>query len=294
MQNRWEQASAEFYKPEKWLSWAESLVHVAIILVGAWLLNRIVRKMLRQLRYYIIRVMDKRGNGATGEMEKRATTIVSALSKATGIIIWILAIVMALTELNFHIEPLLAGLGVAGIAVGFGAQTLIKDWLGGLFILIEDQLRIGDGVVINGFSGTVEEINLRTTTLRAENGAVHIISNGSITALSNLTRDYSYYVFETIVGHGADVDRALAILSEEGTMLAREEPYKAMVLAPMELMGVDRLGDRGATLKARIKTLPSKQAVVGRELNRRVKAKLDAAGIAFPQIGLAASVPPGS
>jgi small conductance mechanosensitive channel len=123
---------------------------------------------------------------------------------------------------------------------------------------------------------------------------VHIISNGSITALSNLTRDYSYYVFETIVGHGADVDRALAILSEEGTMLAQEEPYKAMVLAPMELMGVDRLGDRGATLKARIKTLPSKQAVVGRELNRRVKAKLDAAGIAFPQIGLAASVPPGS
>jgi small-conductance mechanosensitive channel len=286
MQNRWQQASAEFYKPEKWLGWAESLVHVAIILVGAWLLNRIVRKMLRELRHYIIRVMDKRSNGATGEMEKRATTIVSALSKATGIMIWMLAIVMALTELNFHIEPLLAGLGVAGIAVGFGAQTLIKDWLGGLFILIEDQLRIGDGVTINGFSGTVEEINLRTTILRAENGAVHIIANGSITALSNMTREYSYYVFETTVGHGADVDRALAILSEEGAKLADEEPYKAMILAPMELMGVDRLGDRGATLKARIKTLPSKQAVVGRELNRRVKARLDGAGIAFPQIGL--------
>ncbi len=121
---------------------------------------------------------------------------------------------MALTELTFHIEPLLAGLGVAGLALGLGAQTLIKDWLGGLFLLLEDQLRIGDSVTINGISGGVEEINLRTTLLRGENGAVHIIANGSITSLSNFTRDYSYYVFEITLAHGSDVDRALEICGE--------------------------------------------------------------------------------
>jgi small-conductance mechanosensitive channel len=191
--------------------------------------------------------------------------------------------------LTFLIEPLLAGLGAAGLALGLGAQSLIKDWLGGLFLLIEDQLRIGDAVTINGFSGAVEEINLRTTVLRGENGAVHILSNGSITALSNFTREYSYYVFETTLAHRADTDRALAILESAGKELAAADQFSAIILAPIEVMGVDRLSERGATVKARIKTLPSMQALVGRELNRRVKARLDAEGIAFP----APLAPPG-
>jgi small conductance mechanosensitive channel len=226
--------------------------------------------------------MDRRAEGSTIEMEKRATTIISVLSKVTSMIVWLVALVMALTEMTFHIEPLLAGLGVAGLALGLGAQTLIKDWLGGIFLLLEDQLRIGDSVVINGTSGAVEEINLRTTLLRSENGAVHVIANGSITMLSNLTRDYSYYVFEATLAHRADVDRALAILNTIGGELASSDPYRSLILAPIEVMGVDRLADRGVTIKARIKTLPSKQAIVGRELNRRVKARLDAEGIAFP------------
>jgi small conductance mechanosensitive channel len=173
-------------------------------------------------------------------------------------------------------------LGIAGIAVGLGAQSLIKDWLGGFFLLLEDHIRIGDSVIINGMSGLVEEINLRTTMLRGENGAVHVIANGSINTLSNLTREYSYYIFETTLAHGSDADRALAIIAGVGSELYNHEQFRPLMLAPIEIMGIDSLADRGVVIKARIKTLPSKQAQVGRELNRRVRNKLTAEGISFP------------
>ena len=215
-------------------------------------------------------------------MAKRTATIVAMFRLVIGSMVWAIALVMILIELGFKIEPLLASLGVAGLALGLGAQTLIKDWLGGLFLLLEDQIRIGDAVTINGFTGTVTEINLRTTVLRAENGAVHIIANGSVTVLTNFTREYSYYIFETILAHRADADRALEILEQTGTEIGSEEAYRSAVLAPIEVMGVDKLGQSGATIRARIKTLPSRQYLIGRELNRRIKQRFDAAGILFP------------
>ena len=273
---------AEIGRPQLWLDWAERAFRVVVILALAWIFSRVARRLLARLRNYTVRMMDRRHEGSTIEMEKRATTIISVLSKLASMVIWLVALVMALTETGFHIEPLLAGLGVAGLALGLGAQTLIKYWLGGLFLLLEDQLRIGDSVVINGIGGGVEEINLRTTLLRGENGAVHVIANGSITTLSNLTREYSYYVFETTIAHSSDADRALAAIESAGAEIAHDEQFRDLILAPIEVLGIDRLADRGVTLKARIKTLPSKQALVGRELNRRVKARLDALKIAFP------------
>src|SRR5438477_90545 len=147
--------------------------------------------------------------------------------------------------LILYIQPRLAGLGVAGLALGLGAQALIKDWLGGLLVLLEDQIRIGDAVTINGISGAVEEINLRTTVLRGENGAVHIIANGLITAISNMTREYAYYVFEAMLAHSANIDRALEILTQVGVELANDDLFQPLILAPMEVMGVDRLAERG-------------------------------------------------
>jgi small-conductance mechanosensitive channel len=279
-----ERAFDEISKPENWLRWTENLIHIVIIIGLAWLITVIVRRSMKKLRSHIMRGMDKRGVGATLEMENRAVTLIAVLSKLTNSVVWIIALVMALSQLGEHVEPLVAGLGIAGIAVGFGAQTIIKDWLGGLFILLEDQLRIGDSVTINGIGGAVEEINLRTTVLRAENGAVHIISNGSITALSNMSREFTYYVFEATVAHGADLDRAITIVSEEGAKIAQEEPYKDLVLAPMDPVGIDRLGERGALIKARIKTIPGQQGVVGRELNRRIRLRMDAEGIKAPQL----------
>jgi moderate conductance mechanosensitive channel len=280
------QISADFAKDlaraELWVPWALRAVRVVVILAGAWLLTRLARRLLRRLRTYTIRLMDRRGEASALELEKRATTIISVLSKLASMVIWIVALVMALNELAFNIQPLLAGLGVAGLAVGLGAQALIKDWLGGLLVLLEDQIRIGDSVVINGIAGTVEEINLRTTVLRGENGAVHIISNGLITTLSNMTREYAYYVFEATLAHRSDVDRALSIVQETGVELAADDVYRTMILAPIEVMGVDRLAERGLVIRARIKTVPAKTALVGRELNRRVSARLASAQIEFP------------
>ena len=269
-------------RAEMWLPWALRAVRVLVILAGAWVLTRVARRLLGRLRVYTIRLMDRRGEASAVELEKRAATIISVLSKLASMVIWIVALVMALTELTFNIQPLLAGLGAAGLAVGLGAQALIKDWLGGLLVLLEDQIRIGDSVVINGIAGTVEEINLRTVVLRGENGAVHVISNGLITTLSNMTREYAYYVFEATIAHRSDVDRALHILEETGAELNGEDEFRKMILAPIEVMGVERLAERGVVIRARIKTVPAKTAQVGRELNRRVSARLAAAQIEFP------------
>ncbi len=274
----------ELVRAESWIPWIFRGVRVVLILGGAWLLTFIARRLLRRLRGYAMRTMKSHGHAPEIELEKRAATIMAVLAKLASFAIWMVALVMALNELTFNIQPLLAGIGVAGLALGLGAQTLIKDWLGGLLVLLEDQIRIGDAVTINGISGVVEEINLRTTVLRSENGAVHIIANGLINTLSNMTREYAYYVFEATLAHGANVDRALQIMSVTGAELAEEPTYKEMILAPIEVMGLDRLAERGVVVRARIKTLPSRQALVGREFNRLVNARLAAEGIAFPAI----------
>ena len=275
-------ALRDLRRAEVWIPWVSRGVKVLVILVGAWLLTRIAGRLLSRARVYTMGIVNRHPEESNFELEKRAATLLTVFRKLVSSLIWLVALVMALTELTFHIEPLLAGLGAAGLAVGLGAQSLIKDWLGGLFLLLEDQIRIGDSVTIGKFSGVVAEINFRTTVLRDENGAVHILPNGSITALSNLTREYSYYIFETTLAHRADAHKALEILAQTGAEVAAEDAFRPAILAPLEIMGVDRLGERGAVIRARIKTRPSRQYSVGRELNLRVKQRFDTAGIAFP------------
>src|SRR5580692_10809857 len=171
--------------------WVPRGFRVLLILGCAWLITRFAARAIAQLRHYVTGMLGRRGELPNPELERRAATIVMALRKLANSAIWVLALVMSLQELDYKIEPLLAGLGIAGLALGLGAQTLIKDWLGGLFLLLEDQVRIGDSVTISGISGAVEEINLRTVVLRGESGAVHIIPNGSIVSLTNFSREYS-------------------------------------------------------------------------------------------------------
>ncbi|HEY4362237.1 MAG TPA: mechanosensitive ion channel family protein [Bryobacteraceae bacterium] len=272
----------EIRRAEVWVPWAFRGLRVLLILAIAYVLTRLTGRLLRQLHGYALGFMGRHGSESNFEAEKRASTIVATLRKMAVSLIWLMALGMSLYELQYNIAPLLAGLGVAGIAVGLGAQSLIKDWLGGLFLLLEDQIRIGDAVKIGDVSGSVEEINLRTTILRGENGAVHIIPNGSINTLTNLTREYAYFLFETTLAHRADANKALEILAATGAEIAAEEAYKNVILAPLEIIGVDKLGDRGAVIRARLKALPSQQWGPGRELNRRVKQRFDEAGIAFP------------
>lgn len=257
-------------------------IRVVLILVFAFLATRAIARLLTGLRAYTVKMMLKSGGGNEFEIEKRVETISGLASKFCFVLIWVIAGLMILKEFNFDVEPLLAGAGVAGIAIGFGAQNIIKDVLAGIFLMMENQIRVNDVAVVNGKTGLVEEINLRTTVLRGEDGAVHIFPNGTIQGLSNLTREYSYYVFNLSVAYTEDIDHVVKVLQGIGEELSQEEPYRSVILAPIEVLGVDKLADSGAVIKARFKTVPNQQWTVGREMNRRIIKRFEEAKIGMP------------
>ncbi len=255
---------------------------IVALLIFAWVGSYLAKRGIRGLRAWAIRRMLTGGSITDLEVQKRVQTISQVVGTTLSIVIWTLAFTMALREMNFNIGPLLAGAGVAGVALGLGAQGLIKDVLSGMFLLIENQIRINDVVVINGTGGLVEEINLRTTVLRGENGAVHIFPNGSITALANLTREFSYAVFNVTVGYSEDLDRVMAVITELGEQMRQEDAWKDVILQPLEMMGVDALAESGVVIKFRFRTVPMKQWSVAREMNRRIKGRFEQARIDMP------------
>lgn len=259
----------------------EHAIRIAAILVAAYIAAKILNKSIPAIRTQIIERMKEHGR-ADAEMEKRAATLSDIFRKAVVVAIWLLAIVMALEESGFDIAPILAGAGVVGLAVGFGAQNLVRDLVSGFFILLENQVRVNDVAVINGTGGLVERINLRTIVLRGQDGTVHVFPNGTITTLSNMTHEYSYYVFNIGVAYKEDTDRVIEVLKEIADELMKEEKYEPLILAPLEVMGVDKFGDSAVTILARFKTLPIQQWNVGREMNRRIKQKFDELSIEMP------------
>lgn len=271
----------QLLNPDYYAPILSNAVRIMLILVFAYIATRAVARALLALRVYSVKMMLKSG-GTEYELEKRAETIGSLAGKALFVLIWVIAALMILKEMNFDVRPLLAGAGVAGVAIGFGAQNIIKDVLSGMFMMMENQIRVNDIAVINGKTGLVEEINLRTTVLRGEDGAVHIFPNGIIQGLSNLTREYSFYVFNLTVSYAEDTDRVVAVLTAIAEELSQEEPYRACVLAPLEVLGVDKLADAGAIIKARFKTIPNQQWIVGREMNRRIIKRFEEAKIEMP------------
>jgi small conductance mechanosensitive channel len=189
---------------------------------------------------------------------------------------------IVLHTLGVNVTPILAGVGILSLAVGFGAQSLVKDIINGLFILVEDSLAIGDVVNIRGTGGVVEAVNLRTIWLRDLQGSVHIIPNSQVEAITNLTKDYSYYVLEVNVAYREDTDAVIAALREIDSDLQGDPAFAADLLAPIEILGVDRFTDSAVVITARLKTRPIKQWSVGREFNRRMKKLFDARGIEMP------------
>lgn len=261
---------------------AQHAFRIVLILLGAFLLARLVNRSVPGLRARIVALMSRHDGGQPVELEKRAATLGGIFRKTATVGIYLLAGAMALREAGFDIGPILAGAGVVGLAVGFGAQNLVRDVISGLFLLLENQIRVNDVVRINGESGLVEEINLRTTVLRGFDGAVHIFPNGTIQALSNLTREYSYYVFDLGVSYSADTDRVVEAMRETAERLRAEPEFAALMPEPLEVAGVDRFADSSVVIKARIKTLPGQQWKVGREMNRRLKKRLGELGIEIP------------
>jgi small conductance mechanosensitive channel len=199
-----------------------------------------------------------------------------------GVIQTVLVVVGALTifsELGVKVGPLLASAGVLGIAVGFGAQTLVKDFLTGVFLVAEDVVSLGDNVQIGTSQGVVEAMTLRTIRLRDTDGVLHIFPYSEAQVIHNRTKTFSAYVFEFLISYAADVDRALAVMGQVGEELKADPRLGPLIVRPFEVMGVDKLVEAGVLLKARVTTAPREQWRVGREYNRRLKAAFDAQGI---------------
>jgi small conductance mechanosensitive channel len=189
------------------------------------------------------------------------------------------SVIMIMDELGFDIKAMLAGVGIVGLAVGFGAQNLVRDIISGLFLIFENRIRVGDVAIINGTGGQVVQVNLRTTVLRSFDGTVHVFPNGSINSLSNMTHEFSFYVFEISVSFNENIDRAIKALKEVGEEIIKDPDFKDAILEPLEIQGVDRFAESAVVIMARIKTQPIKQWYVGREINLRIKRKFDKEGI---------------
>lgn len=213
------------------------------------------------------------------ERAKRARTLGAVLTSATTVLVLVTAVLMILREFRIDISPAVTGAGIVGVALGFGAQTLVKDIIGGFFLILENQVRVGDVASINGTGGLVEAINLRTIVLRDEQGTVYVVPNGSISTLANLSKDFSYYVINLPLAYGEDPDEVSAIISGIADGLCREEAFQPFILAPLEVMGVEEFKEDALRLKVRIKTAPLKQWLVGRELRKRINRELQARGI---------------
>lgn len=216
------------------------------------------------------------------ERGKRARTLGSLVNNVATIAIIGAAVLMVLEQFGVDITPLLTGAGIAGLAVGFGAQTLVRDIITGFFMILEDQVRVGDSAAINGTGGLVEEINLRTIVLRDEEGTVHVFPNGSITTLANKSKEFSYYVITLPIPYHEDVDRVTDILRAVGADLQKDKYYGVFILEPIEIMGVDAFTEWAVQLKLRIKTVPQRQHEVGRELRKRIRRAFDQNNVAVP------------
>jgi small conductance mechanosensitive channel len=189
---------------------------------------------------------------------------------------------VALSQLGVDIGPLLAGAGIIGLAVGFGAQTLVKDIITGMFILLENQIAVGDVVKIKDHDGLVEALTIRTVRLRDLAGNVHIIPFSEVTTVENMTRGYSRYVFDVGVSYDSDIDQVISVLREIGAEMQADANFKDHILQPLEIMGLERFEDSAVVVRARITTRPIKQWEIGREFNRRMKKRFDELGIEFP------------
>jgi small-conductance mechanosensitive channel len=216
------------------------------------------------------------------ERAKRARTLGAVVQKATTVLVIGSAALMVLQGVGVDITPVLTGAGIAGLAVGFGAQTLVRDIISGFFLILENQVRVGDVAAINGTAGMIESINLRTVILRDLEGTVHVFPNGAINTLANRSKDFSYYVVDLAVSYFDDTDAIAAALKDIGTELQRDPEFGPSILDGIEVLGVDGFGDWSVHMKARIKTMPSKQWFVGRELRRRIIKVFDQRGFSIP------------
>jgi moderate conductance mechanosensitive channel len=268
--------------PDAFAQWAlNSGLRIAVIAIAAYLVIRIGSAAASRF--------EREMSSGTGldvvERTKRAKTLGLLLQKTLFVVVCAMAGLMILREIGVDITPVLTGAGIVGLAVGFGAQTLVRDVISGFFLILEDQVRVGDVANINGQGGLVEAVNLRTIVLRDEQGAVHVFPNGEVKTLANQTKDFAFYVVSVNVDFADDPDAVTAAMNEAAATMMNDPGYQPHILAPLEIYGVDDFQKGQIVVKARIKTVPLKQWSVGRELRRRIVKT-------FAERGLQLSAPP--
>lgn len=260
-----------------WGDLGASGARVTMIIIAAWVLMHVVRRVLSLAK-------DQLKRGITDpELLKRRETIGAVLGYFSTVLISVLTVLLILSELGIAIAPILGAAGVAGIAVGIGAQSLVKDYFNGIFLLLENQLRQGDVVTVADKSGLVEDVTLRYVRLRDYDGNVHYVPNSLITTVTNRTRDHACAVIDISIASREDVDEALESMRQVGQAMREDEEFGATILADLEIAGLEQWNQTQVTLRCRFTVVPLSQWSVRREFLRRLKKAFDARGIEVPQ-----------
>ncbi|MFW0858667.1 MAG: mechanosensitive ion channel family protein [Dehalococcoidia bacterium] len=255
-------------------------VPVAVILALAFALQRIVRGMIPWIVHRSVNSREK--ERLAEHVERRAETLSNFLVGVAGVVIWAVAVFMILSEFGIQIAPIIVGAGFVGIAIAFGAQSLIRDILSGLFIILEDDYYKGDTVQIAGIVGEVEYVGLRITRLRDSDGTCHVVPNGEVRIASNLSRDWARVDMNISVGYGEDLDRVIEVVNRVGREMIEETYWRELIIETPQVLRVDNLGNSGVDIKIQGKTRPLKKSEVMGELRKRIKKTFDEEGIEIP------------
>jgi len=254
-------------------------LRVLTILVVAYLVKRFagifIEKFVRKA------VVSKQSLSKVAE-KKREDTLIRIFTGSLGVIVWIVSVLMILDEIGLAIGPLLAAAGIVGLAFGFGGQYLIRDLIAGLFIIMENQYRVGDAVCFDGTCGAVEDITMRMTTLRDLDGTVHHVPHGEIKKVSNMSKYFARVNVDIGISYEADLEKVIAIVNKVGNDLALDLEWKGKIIKAPQFLRVDNLADSAVILKILGETEPSKQWEVSGELRKRLKIAFDKEGIEFP------------
>jgi small-conductance mechanosensitive channel len=278
-----------FRNPEAFTEWLLSAgFRIALIAVAAYIIIRVGSTAARRFE----RTMSAGTGLDVIERTKRARTLGRLLQNTLAAVVVVIAGLTMLRELGVDITPALTGAGIVGLAVGFGAQTLVRDVISGFFLILEDQVRVGDAAVVNGQGGVVEAVNLRTIALRDEEGTVHVFPNGEVKTLANRSKDFAYYVITVGVSYDEDPDRVADAMKAAADTLLADPEMRVHILEPLEVYGVDAFEPSQLVLKARIKTVPMKQWLVGRELRKRIARVFREREIRIPGMPVVHFAPP--
>jgi len=259
----------------------QAVLRIGLVVVAGYVGARFLRVALDRLESVLIKA-GERTEMVPGATQQRVATLIGLLRTITLVGLWSVVVIVALDQIGLNVTPILAGAGIIGLAVGFGAQNLVRDMISGFFIVLENQVRVGDVAIVNGTGGLVEAITFRTILLRDLSGVVHVFENGTINTLANMTKEWSGYLMDIGVAYKEDTDHVVAVMRRVAEELRQDPVLGPMILEPIEIFGVDNFADSGVIIKARLKTRPIQQWAVGREYRRRLKKAFDAAGIGFP------------